>query len=213
MKTTDFFGDAITDLQRVNSEYQTVPVTILDALPSVQAKITDTQSIAALVQDGEDIAKDFWALLHNLAYPDGAVTVDPSAIFREPGSLRVGLSKAAMAGPLSGPLRPVASLPLRLVEVVAIPVRRVQLAWLAAYGLVAAVLLAVGVTLVALARVFGALFAGHVGEAGNEAVRIGLGAVWVIAGIFLVRLVGYLVWRTYTLPHRSRPSRTNARQT
>jgi predicted acylesterase/phospholipase RssA len=213
MKTTDFFGDAITDLQRVNSEYQSVPVTILDALPSVQAKITDTQSIAALVQDGEDIAKDFWALLHNLAYPDGAVTVDPSAIFREPGSLRVGLSKAAMAGPLSPPLRPVASLPLRLVEVVAIPVRRVQLGWLAAYGFVAALLLAVGVTLVALARLFGALFAGHVGEAGNEAVWIGLGAVWVIAGIFLVRLVGYLVWRKYTLPHRSRPSRTNARQT
>jgi len=213
MKTTDFFGDAITDLQRVNSEYRSVPVTILDALPSVQAKITDTQSIAALVQDGGDIAKDFWALLHNLPYPDGAVTVDPSAIFREPGSLRVGLSKAAMAGPLSGPLRPVARLPLRLVEVVAIPVRRVQLAWLAAYFLLAAVLLAGGVMLVALASLFGALFAGHTGEAGSQAVRIGLGAVWVLAGGLLVRLIAYLFWRKYALPNRSRPSRTTARQT
>ena len=195
MKTTDYFGDVITDLQRVNNEYQSVRMTILDALPSVQAKITDTQSIAALVQDGEDIAKDFWALLHKHAYPDGEVTVDPSAIFRQPGKLRVSLSKAAMAGPLSGPLRPVPLLPLRLVEVVAIPVRRLQLAWLAAYGLVAAVVLAVGLTLVALTRLFGAVGAGHWGEALTEAARIGLGVVWVILGVLLVRLAAYLGWR------------------
>lgn len=213
MKTTDFFGDAIADLQRVNTEYQSVPITILDALPGVQAKITDTQMIAKLVQDGEEIAKDFWMLLHSKAYPDGEVTVDPTAIFREPGSVRVSLSKAAMAGPLSpGPLRPIALLPLRLVEVVAIPVRRLQIAWLVAYGLVAAVVLAAGVTLVALAQLAIALLTLHTGEALDVAARIGSGLIYVVATVLVIRLIAYLVWRWYALLNRSRTSPTTAGQ-
>jgi predicted acylesterase/phospholipase RssA len=204
MKTTDYFGDAIADLQRVNSEYQSVPITILDALPGVQAKITDTQMIAKLVQDGDEIAKDFWVLLHGKAYPDGEVTVDPTAIFREPGSVRVSLSKAAMAGPLPpGPLRPAPLLPLRLVEVVLMPVQRLQIAWLAAYGLVAAVVLAVGVTLFALGQLAFTVLTVNIGEARNEAVRIGLGVAWVTVGVLVVRLGAYLVWRTFVLPKRS----------
>ncbi len=100
LNTTNYFGNAIQDLQERHKVIVTRRVTILNALPSIGAQLTDTEKIGDLVKEGREMAQEFWSEAHQKKqYPDGeSVPVDPKMIFGRVAGLRVYVSRTARLG-------------------------------------------------------------------------------------------------------------------
>ena len=197
MKTTDYMGDALLDSQRVNSEFHNLPITVINALPDVSAKLTDTSAIEALIGDGRSIARDFWNVSHpSETYQPNAPVVDPSKIFGAKPKLSVYLSPAAQSGPSDdypGPAPPTPS-PLSAIDIFSISLRRIRGPWLAIYLIVATGAVAAGaIVLTVWDLIRDVLFdRPHLGQA--LVIALAEAAGFIVLGVLITRALAYWVW-------------------
>ncbi len=95
MRMTDYMGDAVIDMERQSTALRNARITVLNARSQNPAQLTDTNAIAALIAEGEQMARDLWACVHPGSAPSAYGTVDTSSFFQRP-PIRVCLSDAAV---------------------------------------------------------------------------------------------------------------------
>lgn len=95
MRTIDYMGDAVIDMERRSSSLSGARITVLNARSSNPAQLTDTNAIADLITEGQGIAKMLWTAVHPGAPSSSYGTIDVVRFFR-PAPIRVVLSDAAV---------------------------------------------------------------------------------------------------------------------
>ncbi len=214
-RTTGYMGDAVMDVGGTTRELAGHRVTVMDALAGVRGQLTDTNLIGKLVDEGTTIAADFWSVLHGgRAYPGPGAPVDPAAAFAyDPEA--VFLSAAARG--VQPPQKPKAlDTQLSLAEVFRVPLFSAALEWRVVYALIAFVSLGVATALFVIISAIGEALGGHPGSAvAGLLASVLVGLLSITAGILVVRLIAFALWRaglarasTAQSEPRAMPSRT-----
>ncbi|MGB8645372.1 MAG: patatin-like phospholipase family protein [Anaerolineae bacterium] len=211
LSTTGYMGDALQEWQALDQGLTDHRITIINALPQIDADITDTDKIPGLIDEARGMARQFWTRVHGAAdYPaTRPVPLDKDMVFMPAAGQRVYLSQGALTGPASfpdfiqgqaEPASPVAAdvlgqIPALISRAAANPLAR---GWLTLYGVL--LLLAYGlVTLVSdlIGEPTGLSSALRRALGGGEGASVG----WLVLRLFLalvivllVRLWAYGVW-------------------
>jgi len=194
-KTTSYMGDALIDLGAMRTELAGHRVAVVDAMASVRGRLTDTNRIGELIDDGAEIARDFWTVINaGRPYPGPTAVVDPATAFaRDPQA--VYLSAAARG--VAPPTKPrVLETRLALRDVFRVPLLSLALEWRFVYGLIALIALGVTSMLFVLVSVVEQALAGDLLNAvGGLLTSLLIGLVAITVGIVLVRLFAFALWR------------------
>ena len=192
-RTTSYMGDAILDLVGVSRRLADHRVTVLNALPGLRSRLTDTNLIDDLVNDGTAIARDFWTTLHGTAYPsDGVDCQWPRLFARAPEQIYLSPTARGMAPPTK-PRQ--LDRTLRIAEVFRIPLTGLGQEWGLVYIVLALVSVGVGAALSSIIEALIEALTGHpLRGLGMLLVVLVAGIVWVLAGVLLTRLWAFGFW-------------------